>query len=757
MRGDLEALVDLVAGGAEPAAVVDWLQVAAECGAVLAPGAQPPSAAPGSPGTYELIALIAGHTTGTRQVTNGDWHVLVAPMGATPPRPLLWAWRDHPWDPAGRQTVERVAGIAATLTAAARAAIGDAATMAARVSALQALMAGDMVRASRALAPLTPQLVPAGAGQVGILEVPPGADRRAAARELDQHLATRGALVVVCPVDDRQVVVASPGRRLLEDLTPLVGEGRVAGVSAISPWQRTAAAYRAACEALAAVRGTPRPIARHDGRAPLAELLHADARIWADLVLQPLDILSPNDREELLGIAREVTWWGESAAADLLGWHASSLRRHTDRLATLIGYDRRELWPSIALHLAVHLSALPPPPVRSHRPTLADILDVPAITDWAGQVVDPFPPPVREAATAWLRTGMDADAAASALGIGRATLYRRLERARDLSHLEITRYPGAAIELAVALYVSGDLPMGTVPELADRRLTPDLAQNVAPTRAPGVASAQGGDHMEIEIDTARPHPARVYNYLCGGDTNYQPDREQALRMLEYDPNASAAAQANRGFLLRAMEQVAAHGVTQVLDLGSGIPMTPHPHDILLRTAPGSRVVYVDNDPIVLAHAADLLSGAPIGQVTYAQADVTIGGSRLLDLPEVRRTLDLSKPVCLSVVALLHFLPGPPGPALVHDLLDRLVPGSMLVLSHLTADFAPEMVTPGVEQYSRTVAPLCTRTYTEVKDLFAGLEILEPGIVPAPEWRPGPDDTRQARDQINGWAGVGRTT
>ncbi|MCK1794477.1 SAM-dependent methyltransferase [Streptomyces sp. XM4193] len=738
MRGDLEALVDLVAGGAEPSAVVDWLREAVDCEAVLATGAQPPSAAPSSPGTLELVTLISGHTDRVRHVPGDDWHTLVAPVGATPPRPLLWAWRALPWDDEDWRTVERAAGVAATLTAAARAAIGDAATMAARISALQALMAGDMVRASRALAPLTPQLVPAGAGQIAILEVPPGADRRAAARELDQHLASRGALVVVCPVDDRQVIIVSPGRHLIEDLTPMVGDGRVAGVSSISPWQRTAAAYRAASEALAAVRGTPAKIARHDGRAPLADLLHADARIWADLVLQPLSILSPADREDLLGMAREVTWWGESAAAELVGWHPSSLRRHTDRLANLIGHDRRQLWPSIALHLAVHLSALPPPPDRSHRPTLADILHVSAITDWAHQVVDPFPDQVREAVTAWLRSGTDTEAACRELGIARATLYRRLERARDLSHLEITRYPGATIELAVALYVLGHLPMGTVPDLADRRLTP----------------VRGGEHMEI--DTARPHPARVYNYLCGGDTNYRPDREQALRMLEYDPNASAAAQANRAFLIRAMEQVAAHGVTQVLDLGSGIPMAPHPHEVLLRTRPDSRVVYIDNDPIVLAHAEDLLRGAPAGQVTYVQADVGIGGPELLELPEVRQTLDLDKPVCLSAVALLHFLPGEPGPALVRDILDRLAPGSMLVLSHLTADFAPELVTPGVEQYSQNVAPLCTRSYSEVTAIFEGLEMLEPGIAPAPEWRPGADDTRPAREQANCWAGVGRT-
>lgn len=144
---------------------------------------------------------------------------------------------------------------------------------------------------------------------------------------------------------------------------------------------------------------------------------------------------------------------------------------------------------------------------------------------------------------------------------------------------------------------------------------------------------------------------------------------------------------------------------------------------------------------------------PLVQRTTAL--LTASGSALLDLPEVRSTLDLTQPVALSAVALLHFLPGPPGPQLIRDILDRLAPGSMLVLSHLTADFAPEMVTPGVEQYARTVAPLCTRTYTEIQQIFHGLEILDPGIVPASDWRPGHDDTQPARDQINCWAAVGR--
>lgn len=739
--GDLSALVDLVASGAGPGAVAGWLEEAAGCTAVLAAGAEPPPAAPAAPPGAALSALSAGRTADPLEAGGGGQQVLVVPVGVMSPRPLLWAWRAAGWDERGREAAVRAAGVGATLAAAAKAAVGAAATMAGRIAGWQALMAGDVVRAARTLAPLVPQLVPAGAGQVGVLEVPAGADRLTAAREVDHLLEGHGALVVTYPVDDRQIIIVMPGSRLLEDLEPVLGHGRAAGVSVITPWQQTPSAYRGAVEALAQARGQrEQRITQHEGRAPLVELLHADARIWAELVLQPLrEELEPADREALLALAADVIWWGEDAAAPLVGWHPKTLARHMNKLADLTGYDRRRLWPSVALQLAVQLAALPPPPVMAHRPTLAEALDVDRVRQWAQDIVGPLPRLVREAAVAWVRSDGDAEAALAILGRSRTTLYRRLNTARELTRLEITRYPGAGAELALALYVAGDLPMGTLPSLRDRHLT---------------ARGQGGEPM-VEIDTEKPHPARVYNYLCGGGTNYAPDRRQGQRMLEYDRNAAAAAQANRQFLLRAAEFVAASGVQQVLDLGSGIPMAPNIHDVMLRAVPDGRVVYVDSDPIVLAHAAELLAGTPSCQIAYSQADVTIGGAALLDLPEVAQTLDLDKPVALAAVALLHFLPGEPGPRLIADLMDRLAPGSMLIVSHLTADFNPEFVTPGVEQYNATVAPLCTRTRDEVADLFDGLELLDPGIVPTPEWKPCDEPPHPTPEQVNCWVGVAR--
>lgn len=247
--GDLSALVDLVASGAGPGAVAGWLEEAAGCTAVLAAGAEPPPAAPAAPPAAALSALSAGRTAEPLEAGGGGQQVLVVPVGVMSPRPLLWAWRAAGWDERGREAAVRAAGVGATLAAAAKAAVGAAATMAGRIAGWQALMAGDVVRAARTLAPLVPQLVPAGAGQVGVLEVPAGADRLAAAREVDHLLEDHGALVVTYPVDDRQIIIVMPGSRLLEDLEPVLGHGRPDGQAArvrtVARSMRSAAVHNA--------------------------------------------------------------------------------------------------------------------------------------------------------------------------------------------------------------------------------------------------------------------------------------------------------------------------------------------------------------------------------------------------------------------------------------------------------------------------------------------------------------------------------
>lgn len=750
---DLAGLLALVTSGAASDAAVQWLETATGCTARLTtPGQPSPADLPADPDPADVAALREGRMRGPVMVAapEGGGYLLICGAGTDPPphpRPLLWAWRSIPWDQPAQAAAEQAAGVAASLVrardVAAREAALSEALMGARVSALQALMAGDLVRAGRALAPLVPGLAAAGAGQVAIIELAAADDRSAVAREVDR-LGHHQVLTVTCPVDDRQVIVLSPtgGPALVETVTPILTAGRAAGVSPITPWQRTAAAYQAASEALAQARGMATRIAVHDGRPPLVEVLGTDARVWAALVLQPVDDQCVPDRDEVYALAREVLLWGETAAARLLGWHRHTLARRMDNMSKLTGHDRSQLWHFASLWLAVNVAAQPPPPVLPGIVTLPDVLAHEGVERWAHRIVDPMPPPVRAAVAAWLEAEGRSAEAAAALGVARSTLHDRIQRAQALTHLTITKCVGSAAEIAIAMHVAGEITMGSLPDLSDRHLT-----------------ARGGDitmQPQPEIDTSRPHPARVYDYLLGGRTHFAADREQAQQMQEHNPRTITVAQTNRSWMLRVARALPTMGVQQVLDLGSGIPTSPNLHEELLAAAPAGRVVYVDNDPIVLAHALELMLGTAPGQLAYVQADVTEGAEVLLDRPEVRETLDLTRPIALCAAALLHFLPGPAGVDLIRGFMARLAPGSMLVLSHLTADFAPELVLPGVRAYADSVAPLCVRSADELGEFFSELEMMPPGLVPPSEWRPEDSAAAQpAREHINMWAGVAR--
>ncbi|MEE1940822.1 SAM-dependent methyltransferase [Streptomyces sp. TRM 70361] len=251
----------------------------------------------------------------------------------------------------------------------------------------------------------------------------------------------------------------------------------------------------------------------------------------------------------------------------------------------------------------------------------------------------------------------------------------------------------------------------------------------------------GGGPVDLEVDLEldRAHSARMYDYYLGGHTNFPADREAAGRAISVFPAALSAARVNRRFMQRVTRHLATAGMRQFLDVGTGIPTSPNLHEIAQEVAPEARVVYADNDPIVLAHAQALLRGHPAGRTAYCQADVT-DPAALLAAPEVRETLDLDRPVALSLIAVLHFVPGEHR---AHEIVEHfraaLPAGSTLAVSHVTAEFDPEGVTRATEAYRAAGTPAQARTREEFTRFFDGWELLEPGVVPSHRWRPDPVD------------------
>jgi hypothetical protein len=235
------------------------------------------------------------------------------------------------------------------------------------------------------------------------------------------------------------------------------------------------------------------------------------------------------------------------------------------------------------------------------------------------------------------------------------------------------------------------------------------------------------------------HPARVYAYWLGGKDYGPPDRQAAEEVIEHRPQVVAGAQANRYFLARVVRFLAAeHGIRQFLDIGTGLPAPDNTQDVAQRIAPESRVVFVDNDPLVLAHARALLTPSPEGVCGYVDTDLRDTCTVLRDAAAV---LDFSRPVGVLLLAVLHFILDADDPAqIVGTLASALAPGSFIAMSHLTADFAPVEVSSGVDAYNGLVSLGVTpRTHSQVTALFAGLPLVPPGVVPVSEWRPGVGD------------------
>jgi hypothetical protein len=253
--------------------------------------------------------------------------------------------------------------------------------------------------------------------------------------------------------------------------------------------------------------------------------------------------------------------------------------------------------------------------------------------------------------------------------------------------------------------------------------------------APGWMAGFPPAHLGSGLDTSVPHPARVYAYWLGGKDHFAADRKAAEEVIQLRPQVIASARANRAFLTRVVRFLAAEcDIRQFLDIGVGLPAPDNTHEVAQQVDPGCRVVYADNDPLVLVHARAHLVSTPEGICEYVDADLLEPEAILA---QAAKTLDFTRPVALLLLAVLHFLPDAAGPGeIVATLASALAPGSYVAISHLTGDFAPEQVAAATSAYNE-LAPVqvTARSHIQVTALFGGLSLLAPGVVPVSEWRP----------------------
>ncbi|MFC9999823.1 SAM-dependent methyltransferase [Nocardia sp. NPDC127526] len=264
--------------------------------------------------------------------------------------------------------------------------------------------------------------------------------------------------------------------------------------------------------------------------------------------------------------------------------------------------------------------------------------------------------------------------------------------------------------------------------------------------------------LPTEIDTTIPHEARVYDYWLGGKDHYPADRALGDLIAGHIPTIKTMARANRAFLARSVRHLVGAGVTQFLDIGTGIPTAGNTHEVAQQLAPEANVVYVDKDPIVLAHARALMSSTAAGRTRFIHADLHDPRS-ILDHPATVETLDLDRPVAIMLVAIMMYFRDSDRPAdIIASLLDAVPSGSYLVITHPTADFDADAMAGVVASAEASGITFHPRSRDETSTLFAGTELVAPGVVPVATWRPdltdGPTPVGDA-DSAWYWAGVGR--
>jgi hypothetical protein len=265
--------------------------------------------------------------------------------------------------------------------------------------------------------------------------------------------------------------------------------------------------------------------------------------------------------------------------------------------------------------------------------------------------------------------------------------------------------------------------------------------------------AGGSDFSRL--DTSVSHPARVYDYYLGGKDNFAADRAAAEEGLKAFPGVLQSVRANRAFLERAVRYLTAEaGLRQFLDIGTGLPSANNTHEVAQSIAPESRVAYVDNDPIVLAHAQVLLTSSDSGTTGYVEADLRDPGNILREAAEL---LDFSRPVAVMLMGVMHFIVDEDRPyEIVETLLDAVPPGSYLAMSHMASDLYPEAVAEFARVLNEQTKPRergTHRSQVEVARFFDGLDVVEPGVVQISKWRPRSE--LEARATAALWGAVGR--
>jgi hypothetical protein len=265
--------------------------------------------------------------------------------------------------------------------------------------------------------------------------------------------------------------------------------------------------------------------------------------------------------------------------------------------------------------------------------------------------------------------------------------------------------------------------------------------------------ASNGEELLRRLNTAVAHPARIYDVWLGGKDNWEADRAAAAAGLEAFPSTIQSVRANRAFLARAVEYLAGEeGIRQFLDIGTGLPSANNTHEVAQATTPETRIVYVDNDPVVMLHAQALLTGTAPGVTDYVEADLRDPETILA---KAARTLDFTEPVAVMLLAILQFISADDHPyEIVNSLMDAVPPGSFLVLSHAASDIFPEELAAFARAYNeRSSDKIVLRNREEVARFFTGLDLVEPRVVQVSKWRPRSELEASATDTM--WGGVAR--
>jgi S-adenosyl methyltransferase len=267
--------------------------------------------------------------------------------------------------------------------------------------------------------------------------------------------------------------------------------------------------------------------------------------------------------------------------------------------------------------------------------------------------------------------------------------------------------------------------------------------------------ASAPSRLDTGLDTSVSHSARIWNYWLGGKDNYEADRIAGDRVAEMLPIIVIQARADRAFLGRAIRYLAGEaGLRQFLDIGTGLPTADNTHEVAQRVAPESRIVYADNDPLVLAHARALLTSSPQGACDYIDGDLREPEHILR---EAAQTLDFSQPVGLMLLGVLHHIPGTDEAySIVRRLMAALAPGSFLTINHSTSAISGAAMEEAVAHWNRVGTPSMTlRTPAQIAHFFDGLDLLEPGVVSCSRWRPETGPNGEQPDEVDEFCGVAR--